>query len=492
MTQPEAHHRTIVVVDIADYTDPARTAAHQAAAHDGLYRILGSAFADAGVDLERCFTENRGDGALILVPSDISKSAFANRLPDGLLRALHRHNAVHSAQAAIRLRVALHAGEVRLNSRGAVSPAISFAFRILDAGAARAALKRAGTPLSLVVSDSFFHDVVEQDPAAAPEEYRQIPVHVKRTSAHAWLRVPRLPEPAPSTGSAASTGPASRRRALTRRVSPPRFAVHALSAFGVAVAATALADVLLDTAVRQSWQAMAVSAAVGVAWGVRKGLRPVGAHRDFRHPATAVRVVVGDLFDQPGHLVVGFTDTFDTDTAGDLVISGRSVQGQLLSRRYAGDVDRLDRDLAEALDGVEPHAVIAAGDKRLGKLTRYPIGTVAVLPADDGKVFCSAYSTMGDDLVARSTVDALWTSLGLLWAALAEHGQRRPVALPVLGSELARIDLLDRENLIKLILLSYVARSREHLLCKELTIVVHPDDAPGVDLAEVAAFLRRL
>src|SRR5436305_6184421 len=47
MVHTEALHRTIVVVDIAGYTRLTRTAAHQAAAHDGLRAILGAAFAAA-------------------------------------------------------------------------------------------------------------------------------------------------------------------------------------------------------------------------------------------------------------------------------------------------------------------------------------------------------------------------------------------------------------------------------------------------------------
>ena len=99
---------------------------------------------------------------------------------------------------------------------------------------------------------------------------------------------------------------------------------------------------------------------------------------------------------------------------------------------------------------------------------------------------------MGNDLVARSTVDTLWASLGELWAALTEHGQRAAVAMPVVGSELARIDLLDRESLIKLILLSYIARSRAGLFSKSLAIVVHPADAAEIDFGQVREFLRHL
>jgi hypothetical protein len=224
----------------------------------------------------------------------------------------------------------------------------------------------------------------------------------------------------------------------------------------------------------------------------RRATPPVGVRHTFQHPKISVRVVVGDLFDQPDQLVVGFTTTFDTDTDDDLVISRNAVQGQLLHNMYRGDREQLDLDLDNALAEYQLNGLESASDKRVGKLARYPLGTVAVLCPDDRRVFCLAYSEMGNDLIARSTVDTLWASLGSLWSAVALHGRLAPLAMPVVGSEMARIDPLNRENLLKLIMLSYVARSREVVFCKELTIVVHPKDVGDINMTQVGAYLRRL
>jgi ethanolamine ammonia-lyase large subunit len=55
-------HRTIVVVDVAGFTDPARTMVHQRAVHEGLYDVLRGAFSEVGVGLDTCTVEDRGDG----------------------------------------------------------------------------------------------------------------------------------------------------------------------------------------------------------------------------------------------------------------------------------------------------------------------------------------------------------------------------------------------------------------------------------------------
>ncbi len=104
-----------------------------------------------------------------------------------------------------------------------------------------------------------------------------------------------------------------------------------------------------------------------LAWGLSRALPPRRLRREFRRPDMTVSVVVGDLFDQEAHLVVGFSDTFDTDTTDNVVISAKSVLGQLLQRVYGGDRDRLDAELVSALRDEKVEKVEPKGAKRGGK-----------------------------------------------------------------------------------------------------------------------------
>jgi hypothetical protein len=205
-----------------------------------------------------------------------------------------------------------------------------------------------------------------------------------------------------------------------------------------------------------------------------------------------VEVKVGDLFEQDAHLIVGFNDVFDTDTTNGVVINPTSVQGQFQERIYGNDLRRLDADLAKALRGNAVIATESRTAKRQGKLRRYPIGTVAALGDSSRRFFCVAYSKMQNNLIAKSTVDYLWQSLGSVWDSVYLYGQRGTVAIPIVGSELARINCLDRESLLRMTLLSYVARSREELICKRLVVVIHPQDFGRINMLEVAAFVRTL
>ncbi|MEC3977824.1 effector-associated domain 2-containing protein [Amycolatopsis sp. H20-H5] len=174
---------------MAGFTSPSRTMTHQLAVHDGLYDVLKGAFKESGLDWDACELQGTGDGVLVQLPPELPKSVLAEAFPTRLIARLHRYNAVHSAEASVQLRVALHAGEVHNTELGSVSQAVNFTFRILDAPEAKAALKQSGAALALIASDSFYHDVIAHDPAAEPGAYRRIPVVVKETSTQAWLRL---------------------------------------------------------------------------------------------------------------------------------------------------------------------------------------------------------------------------------------------------------------------------------------------------------------
>ncbi|MGP3921289.1 macro domain-containing protein [Nonomuraea sp. 10N515B] len=79
-----------------------------------------------------------------------------------------------------------------------------------------------------------------------------------------------------------------------------------------------------------------------------------------------------------------------------------------------------------------------------------------------------------------------------MWEAIHRQGQRKAVSMGIVGSEHARINHLDRESLLKMILISFIARSRQELVCKNLDILIHPNDYYHINMLEVAAFLRTL
>jgi hypothetical protein len=192
--------RTIAVFDVEAYGDPIRTNQQRLALRSGLYRVLEQAFAEAGVPWEQCQVDDTGDGLLLLIPSEISKIRLVDQLPQRLDAGLRRHNGDHSNGARIRLRLALHAGEINFDRHGLASQDVIHASRILDAQEAKRALKASTATLVIIASKWFYDSVVVQDPAAEPESFHRIAVAVKETAVDAWMRLvgDRVPQQAPT------------------------------------------------------------------------------------------------------------------------------------------------------------------------------------------------------------------------------------------------------------------------------------------------------
>ena len=215
--------------------------------------------------------------------------------------------------------------------------------------------------------------------------------------------------------------------------------------------------------------------------------------REF--PGLRVELVVrrGDLFDQDdANLAIGFGDTFDTATEGDAIVSRGSVQGQLLERVYGGDRKRLDAELTRGLQGVKLIALESSQAKPRGKRRRFPVGTVVPLPLDGRRVFAFAHCRQDLDLVTHSTPEELRLALEQVWASVRQHGLLKPVAIPLAGAGLARVADLTREQLMIMIIDTFVKSCRDLRCTPELRIVLRPSDMERIRISDVARFVEAL
>jgi hypothetical protein len=186
-----------VLVDVAGFTRPERKLAHQVAVREGLYKVLEEAFTKARVDWAACDWEDRGDGAMILVPADVPAVVLADELLDRIVSALRDHNAVHAREAEIQLRLVLHSGQVEKDAAGVAGRALNYAFRLLAAPVPKQSLRESGGLLAVVVSEHFYTEVISQRPAAAPDTYERIRAEYDGFGADAWLRLLGQPAGAP-------------------------------------------------------------------------------------------------------------------------------------------------------------------------------------------------------------------------------------------------------------------------------------------------------
>ncbi len=202
-------------------------------------------------------------------------------------------------------------------------------------------------------------------------------------------------------------------------------------------------------------------------------------------PDSEIEIKIGDIFDEKGHLVIGANDVFDTEL-GEVIKPG-SVQGQFLARVYESNFTQLDAEIEAAL---EPYSQLRQEErnKTRGKNWRYPIGTTITLGTHDKRYFLTAYGYMNNDLTVESNSDYIWRSLNNLWQEVRLRGHSINVAIPIIGSDLARTGM-PRMALAKLIITSFIVASKEKYVTRKLTVMVYPKDLDSVDLYELEEFL---
>jgi len=239
---------------------------------------------------------------------------------------------------------------------------------------------------------------------------------------------------------------------------------------------------------KHGWWGLSVVAAVliGVPIAVwRSWPRPI--EESYETPRTKICIVKGDLFAEEGHLVIGTCDTFDTSIPD--IIERTSLQGIALDRLYGNSVEKLDAELAVALQSVQPIGTVA----KKGKGTRYPLGTVAVVDRPPRKLFFVAYTTMDQNNNAQGTPDGLWTSMNSLWAAISQHSNGGTTCIPVIGGGMSRLSsIVPTQDSIRFTILSFMFASRSNKVCDELRIVLRPQDYERLDRLELQAFLTSL
>lgn len=199
-------------------------------------------------------------------------------------------------------------------------------------------------------------------------------------------------------------------------------------------------------------------------------------------------VVVGDILESScAGIVISTNTTFDTDISSG-IISQDSLQGQMTSRFFRGNVAELDRQLEDCLARVAYEDV----SKAYGKNKSYPIGTVATVQAG-GKFFhMVAMAEMNESKTAVSSVQKVEEALDKLWSYLASNAELMDVAMPILGTGRGRIKL-PRKKMIEKIAQSFAYASVEHTFSNRLVIYVRPEDARNynVNLFEIKDYLRQ-
>lgn len=237
------------------------------------------------------------------------------------------------------------------------------------------------------------------------------------------------------------------------------------------------------------WKGYGLLLAVGVIWGILRARPRREIVRKLPPTALNVAIKVGDLFDQEGNVIVGANDCFDTRLDASIINPG-SVQGQLLTRVFAGDRAELD---AQILDSLRGRVGEEDETKTFGNRIRYPIGTVAVVTRGNTRYFLPAFTRMSSEQPANvsSEIEWLQEALARTWIVVRQAGQRDAVHMPIMGSEFGRLGV-SKTLLIEMTVLSFIAASQRDAIASSLTVYIHPRDEDIVDMAVLDEWLKGL
>ncbi|OCC07402.1 hypothetical protein [Streptomyces sp. PTY087I2] len=205
----EARYELVISVDArrsGQYGDAEKPRMRQR-----IYRVLESALAQARVAQDAVHMEDRGDGVLMSVPGRIAVSRLLGLWMVEVHENLREENG--SLLVPLGLRVAMHVGPVRHDSRGISGRAVDLTCRLADSTVARELLDREQADLVLAVSDSLYADVVRAGGKFIdPARFAPARLVLKEGAVTAWFHLPG--RPAPDTGSIG--------RAAVSSAEPPR------------------------------------------------------------------------------------------------------------------------------------------------------------------------------------------------------------------------------------------------------------------------------
>jgi class 3 adenylate cyclase len=191
----EPVHRTILVLDIVEFAHPQRTDPARLRLREELYELIHQTLIAAVVDPEHAPCVDLGDGVIVLLDPQLAATRVVEVVIGQLRTSLAALNRRAPGNERLRLRVALHRGEVVRDAHGFVGAALVEASRLSNAAALRQQLDDTAADLGLIVSDQVWKQLTGSghDPLG-PGVYQPLSLSTHDATTRAWLHVPGRPK----------------------------------------------------------------------------------------------------------------------------------------------------------------------------------------------------------------------------------------------------------------------------------------------------------
>ncbi|GAA4053968.1 cyclic nucleotide-binding domain-containing protein [Actinomadura miaoliensis] len=179
---------TILFADIAGFADADRTDDDRLVIRRVMWDLLREALEQSNVPWDACHREDRGDGALIVVPPEIPTAAVVDPMLARLAAGLRRHNRSSVAARTLRLRLALHIGPLTLDQHGVTGSAVVHTARLLDVPAFKQWQDETQADLAFISSPPVYESVIAHGPGLInPSAYQRVHSKVKDQQLTGWM-----------------------------------------------------------------------------------------------------------------------------------------------------------------------------------------------------------------------------------------------------------------------------------------------------------------
>jgi hypothetical protein len=200
-----------------------------------------------------------------------------------------------------------------------------------------------------------------------------------------------------------------------------------------------------------------------------------------------ISIMIGDILQSDGAVIVPINNQLGSFDKGN-IMRANSILRHFIEKMYNKTPSHLQTDIKKELE-CQKDWYEGFRKKKEGK--EFKIGTVVPVLRDEKQYYLLCNSTLNEQGRAKSTEDDLYNALTELWSFLSQNGSKDNLLMPLIGTGRGRITL-KREEVIKEIVLSFLASLSQENYCEQLIICIHPYDFKKhkIELESILNFIK--
>lgn len=179
-------------------------------------------------------------------------------------------------------------------------------------------------------------------------------------------------------------------------------------------------------------------------------------------------------------VLISMNTHFDT-LVNNRVVSETSVHGQWINWMKADGVEPDELNQRIKLAAKEQNLISIRTDQKEGNTEAYPRGTIIELDHKNTRFFLLALSEFDENLNAQTDRDQIIDVVKKVCDYYDKHGSGQPMYTPLIGTELSRANISERESIM---IMKSIFQLYSEKIHNELNIVVYKKQKNKISIFE--------